>query len=58
MTQQVMLLRVALYAAAQQLRGKEAEEFWTLIQEVARLEEPMRTMYDITNPQSAHGDKL
>lgn len=44
MSQQVMLLRIQLFTAAQQLCGKEADEFWNLIREVAQTEEAMRSL--------------
>ncbi len=51
-----MLLRVAIWAAAQQLRGEEAEEFWTLIHEVSKSEEAMRALDKMK--VNLQGDKL
>jgi len=33
-TEKLVLLRIELYSAAQTLKGKEAKEFWALLDEV------------------------
>lgn len=69
MSQRVMLLRVALYTCAQQARGEEAEEFWTLIREIHQMEEASRMMMKMRDEtdqklnqgeynQGLRGDKL
>jgi hypothetical protein len=37
-------LRVALYTAAQTLKGADADEFWALLEEVLSIKEVMRAM--------------